>query len=125
MSEITKEVTLDPSVIPPLDPSVLTLSDEERAFLHATVSSDDDALKAKILAVQEKCVPIDSVRIHTYIMAPSAMFQGIVRFYFLLPKNRANANCYHLQFGTPLPMHPSFSLRKSDDVPEPNLPQGS
>ena len=54
MSGITKEVKLDASVIPPLDPSVLTLSDEEMAFLHTKVSSSDDTLKAKILEVQEK-----------------------------------------------------------------------
>ena len=56
MSGITKEVKLDASVIPPLDPSVLTLSDEETAFLHMKVSSDDDTLKAKILEVQKKYV---------------------------------------------------------------------
>lgn len=53
MSEITREVKLDPSVVPPLDPSVLTLSDTEKAFLHEAITPDDDRLRAKLLEVQK------------------------------------------------------------------------
>ncbi|CAL1710844.1 unnamed protein product [Somion occarium] len=53
MPEITKEIQLDPSVIPPLDPSLLSLSEQEKEFLHATISSDDEALKKKVYEVQK------------------------------------------------------------------------
>lgn len=53
MSEITREVELDPSVAPPLDPSVLTLSDTEKTFLHEAITPDDEQLRAKLLEVQK------------------------------------------------------------------------
>lgn len=53
MAQITREVKLDPSVIPPLDESLLTLSDGEREFLHSAITDDDAALKEKILEVQK------------------------------------------------------------------------
>ena len=53
MSQITREVKLDPSVVPVLDPEILALSDIEKEFLHKAITSDDDDLRAKILKVQE------------------------------------------------------------------------
>ncbi|KAI0339310.1 hypothetical protein BDW22DRAFT_618546 [Trametopsis cervina] len=53
MLEITREIKVDPSVIPPLDDSLLTLSDVEREFLHRAISSDEEELKKKILEVQK------------------------------------------------------------------------
>lgn len=54
MAQITREIKLDPSVIPPLDESLLTLSESEAEFLHKAISEDDQALKAKILEVQKQ-----------------------------------------------------------------------
>lgn len=53
MSQITREVKLDSSVIPPLDPAVLTLSEAESEFLNEAITRDDEQLKAKILEVQK------------------------------------------------------------------------
>ncbi|KAI0693936.1 hypothetical protein C8T65DRAFT_667456 [Cerioporus squamosus] len=47
-SEVPPEV-----VIPPLDPSLLTLTDEEKAFLHHVISSDDSELHDRITYVQK------------------------------------------------------------------------
>lgn len=54
MSEITREIKLDPAVIPPLDESLLTLSDAEKEFLHSTITEDDGELKRRILEVQKE-----------------------------------------------------------------------
>ncbi|KAI0360631.1 hypothetical protein OH77DRAFT_1418615 [Trametes cingulata] len=48
------ESQADPSLVPPLDPSLLSLSDEERTFLHAVISEDDEKLKERILDVQKR-----------------------------------------------------------------------
>lgn len=53
MSQITREVKLDPSVVPPLDPDILTLSDIEKQFLHEAITKDDEELREKILKVQK------------------------------------------------------------------------
>ncbi|EKM53219.1 uncharacterized protein PHACADRAFT_210914 [Phanerochaete carnosa HHB-10118-sp] len=52
MAEITREIEIDLSLIPPLDESLLTLNDEEREFLHKSVTSDDDELKERIVEAQ-------------------------------------------------------------------------
>ena len=54
MSEITREVVLDPSIIPPLDESLLTLNDEEKGFLLKSVTTDEAELKRRILEVQKE-----------------------------------------------------------------------
>lgn len=54
MAEITREIVLDPSIIPPLDESLLTLNDEEKEFLRKSVTEDDDELKKRILEVQKE-----------------------------------------------------------------------
>ncbi len=56
MPEITREIKLDPSVVPPLDDSILTLSETETEFLHSAISADDDELKSKIIEAQKMCV---------------------------------------------------------------------
>lgn len=61
MSEITREVVLDPSIIPPLDESLLTLNDEEKEFLHKSITTDEDELKRRILEVQK-----DAYKEHAY-----------------------------------------------------------
>ena len=53
MSEITREVKLDASIVPPLDPSVLSLSKTETAFLHEAITPDYEQLKAKLLEIQK------------------------------------------------------------------------
>ncbi|KAI0070741.1 hypothetical protein K474DRAFT_1713069 [Panus rudis PR-1116 ss-1] len=50
---INKEIVLDPSVIPPLDESLLTLTDQEKAFLHSAITEDDTELRRRILEVQK------------------------------------------------------------------------
>ena len=52
MSQITREVQLDPSVVPQLDPTVLSLSDAEKEFLHNTITENDEELELKLLDVQ-------------------------------------------------------------------------
>ncbi|KAI0685825.1 hypothetical protein BC835DRAFT_490784 [Cytidiella melzeri] len=54
MSKITREVTVDPTVIPPLDESLLSLSDTEAAFLHRTITADDFELRKRIMEVQKE-----------------------------------------------------------------------
>ena len=41
-------------VIPPLDPALLTLTDEEKAFLQYAVSSDEAELHDRITDVQKR-----------------------------------------------------------------------
>jgi len=54
MSEaaIHREIVLDPSVVPPLDESVLSLSPDETAFLRSKISANDEELKQKLLEAQ-------------------------------------------------------------------------
>lgn len=54
MAQITKEIKLDPSVIPPLDETLLTLSESEEEFLHKAINKDDQELKTKIFEVQKR-----------------------------------------------------------------------
>ncbi|KAL4247361.1 hypothetical protein ABKN59_009016 [Abortiporus biennis] len=51
--EIKREVVVDPSVIPPLDPSILYLTEAESAFLQSAITQDDSELKKRIYEVQE------------------------------------------------------------------------
>lgn len=51
------EGQVDPSVIPPLDATLLRLSDTELAFLHSTISEDDDKLKKIVGDVQKRWAP--------------------------------------------------------------------
>ena len=53
MSEIRREVQPDPAVVPALDPTVLSLSDVEKEFLHETITTNDEELRAKLLHVQK------------------------------------------------------------------------
>ncbi|GJE92393.1 S-adenosyl-L-methionine-dependent methyltransferase [Phanerochaete sordida] len=61
MAEITREVKLDPAIIPPLDESLLTLSNDETEFLHKAITTDDEELKRRIIEVQK-----DSYQEHAY-----------------------------------------------------------
>lgn len=56
MSTITPESQADPTKVPPLDPSLLQLSENEYSFLHAKIAGDDTELRRRILAVQEERV---------------------------------------------------------------------
>jgi hypothetical protein len=56
MSNITREIIVDPSVIPSLDESLLNLSDIERDFLSKAITSDETKLKQIILEVQKEYV---------------------------------------------------------------------
>ena len=47
------ESEVDPSLIPPLDPSLLVLNDTENAFLQEVISPDDDEIRARLLEVQK------------------------------------------------------------------------
>lgn len=58
---VNPEGQVEPSVIPPLDPALLRLSDEERAFLRAAITEDEEVLKARIYDVQKRWVPYDPV----------------------------------------------------------------
>ena len=54
MAEITKEIKLEPSIIPPLDESIFAPSQQELEFLHKSISSDDAELKARVFEVQRE-----------------------------------------------------------------------
>ncbi|EIW55668.1 uncharacterized protein TRAVEDRAFT_50153 [Trametes versicolor FP-101664 SS1] len=51
---VNPEGQVEPSVIPPLDPALLRLSDEEHAFLRAAITEDEEVLKARIYDVQKR-----------------------------------------------------------------------
>ncbi|KAH9950805.1 hypothetical protein B0H21DRAFT_721779 [Amylocystis lapponica] len=51
---VTPESQADPAKVPPLDPSLLKLSEADSIFLHATISNDDAELRRRILEVQEE-----------------------------------------------------------------------
>lgn len=69
-SSIKREILVDPSVIPPLDESILTLSKEESDFLHNAITPDDVELKKRILEVQE---------MYVYLFYPSGSpFQSLI-----------------------------------------------
>lgn len=51
---VNPEGQVEPSVIPPLDPALLGLSDEEHAFLRAAITEDEEELKARIYDVQKR-----------------------------------------------------------------------
>ena len=52
--EIQREQEVEANLIPPLDPSLLQLSDTEAEFLHAAISSDEQELHRRILDVQKE-----------------------------------------------------------------------
>ncbi|GJE92394.1 S-adenosyl-L-methionine-dependent methyltransferase [Phanerochaete sordida] len=54
MTEITTEIDADLIGVRPLDESKLTLTEEERDFLHKAVTADDDELRQKITAIQKE-----------------------------------------------------------------------
>ena len=54
MSGITKGAVTITETIPPLDESLLTLSDLEKEFLYVSVTTDEKELKRRILEVQKK-----------------------------------------------------------------------
>ena len=54
MAQINREIAIPADIIPPLDESLLTLSDEEREFLHQSVTTDDEELRRRILEVQKE-----------------------------------------------------------------------
>ena len=46
---VNPESDVDPGLIPPLDPTLLVLSDEERAFLLESISPDEDVIRERVL----------------------------------------------------------------------------
>ncbi|GBE84469.1 hypothetical protein SCP_0604480 [Sparassis crispa] len=70
MSEITPEGRVPAEMIPPLDPSLLKLSDVETEFLHATITQDDEELQRRILGVQKEAYdmyPYPCIRAFHYV----------------------------------------------------------
>ena len=53
---VNPESDVDPGLIPPLDPTLLTLSDEEKAFLLETISPDENVIRERVLKLQKECV---------------------------------------------------------------------
>lgn len=51
---VNPEGQVEPSVIPPLDPALLRLSDEEHTFLRDVIPDDEEVLKARIYDVQKR-----------------------------------------------------------------------
>ncbi|KAI0371999.1 hypothetical protein BV20DRAFT_992286 [Pilatotrama ljubarskyi] len=74
---VNPESQVDPSVVPPLDPSLLNLSNEERAFLHAVISEDDEKLRARILDVQKRA----------YAQYPYPCIRGFHFVNLMMPRN--------------------------------------
>lgn len=56
MSEITREKRPDSEAVPPLDPSLLSLSDVEKEFLRSEISADEDELYRKLFELQKEYV---------------------------------------------------------------------
>ena len=54
MSAITREINVDPAVIPPLDDSLLSLSETESEFLRKAITADDAELRKRVLEVQKE-----------------------------------------------------------------------
>lgn len=50
---IRPEIMLHPSLILPLDETLLTVSQEEVQFLHRAITPDDDELLQRIVEVQK------------------------------------------------------------------------
>ncbi|KAI0746831.1 hypothetical protein C8Q80DRAFT_1271667 [Daedaleopsis nitida] len=51
---VNPESAVEPALIPPLDPSQLTLNEIEKTFLHDLISPDDDELRERIMDVQKR-----------------------------------------------------------------------
>ncbi|EMD36214.1 hypothetical protein CERSUDRAFT_115159 [Gelatoporia subvermispora B] len=84
---VTQELTVDqlgPNNIQPLDPSLLKLSDEEREFLHAVITPDDEELKQRILEVQKQASakhPYPCIRAFHFVnlfMAQNSIYPDVV-----------------------------------------------
>ncbi|EKM53220.1 uncharacterized protein PHACADRAFT_197643 [Phanerochaete carnosa HHB-10118-sp] len=87
MAKATSEVPIDPALVPPLDESLLTLDDEEKKFLHSSVTPDDVELKRRILEVQTSAYqqqPYPCIRgfhfvklfMHTHPVYPEVLTAG-------------------------------------------------
>ncbi|KAI0653882.1 hypothetical protein C8Q70DRAFT_551209 [Cubamyces menziesii] len=51
----SRESKISPELVPPLDPALLRLTEEENEFLHAVIKpQNDEALKARILDIQKR-----------------------------------------------------------------------
>ena len=51
----SRESKISPELVPPLDPALLRLTEEENEFLHAVIKpQDDEALKVRILDIQKR-----------------------------------------------------------------------
>ena len=51
---VNPESDVDPGLIPPLDPTLLTLSDEEKAFLLEAISPDETVIRERVLKLQKE-----------------------------------------------------------------------
>jgi hypothetical protein len=56
MSEIIREKRPDSAAVPPLDPSLLSLSDVEKEFLRSEISADEVELYQKLFELQKEYV---------------------------------------------------------------------
>ncbi|KAI0646351.1 hypothetical protein C8Q79DRAFT_1000700 [Trametes meyenii] len=76
------EGQVEPSLIPALDPSLLQFSDEERAFLHASISPDEDTLKTRIYDVQKRAdYPYPCIRMFHFVnlmMKSNAVYPSVL-----------------------------------------------
>jgi hypothetical protein len=52
--DILREVRPSDDAVPPLDPSLLQLSDDEHDFLRAAISQDENALLERLHRVQKE-----------------------------------------------------------------------
>lgn len=52
MSEIHLEKEVEPSLVPPLDPSLFRPSKAELEFLHQVISADDEEMRERVMEVQ-------------------------------------------------------------------------
>lgn len=59
LEQITPEVAPEPEVVPPLDESLLVLSDEQMAFLRDSVTQNDADLKTRLIEVQKEYVSVN------------------------------------------------------------------
>ena len=50
----TPESQADPTLVPSLDPTLLTLSDDEKSFLHQTISLNDEVVRERVLELQRR-----------------------------------------------------------------------
>ena len=51
---VNPESDVDLGLYPPLEPTLLTLSDEEKEFLLETISPDEEVIRERVLELQKQ-----------------------------------------------------------------------